>query len=168
MMRGQRGSILVVVLSLSIIMTAAAAAYLALGTNAGGASADSQRISRTYLAAESGLVLGVRWCKYYTAGNFLVDTWMDSLILTQSSVPGVEGWADFDGVQVKVVFKHGTGGGHHELNSYATAGPGLGMVKLSMQINGGVAIVGAPPGAPVTTFDGGYVSIWIDSLFPGR
>lgn len=170
-MRGQSGSVLVAVLALSLILTAAAGSYLALGTNSGSANADSQRLSRTYLAAESGLNLGVRWCAYYNADSLKKTTWENNLVLTQSSIPGVAGWANFDGVQVKVVFNAGSGpkAGYHELDSYATMGLGKDTIKLTMQITGADKIVGAPPGSPVSQFlDKGYLNTWIDSLFLGR
>jgi hypothetical protein len=171
-MRGQSGSILVTVLALSLILTAAVGSYLALGANAGGANADSQRLSMSYLAAESGLNLGVRWCAYYTDANLKDVTWANNLVLTESAIPGVAGWADFDGVQVKVVFNVGTGlkAGFHELDSYATMGPGRDTIKLTMQITGADPISGAPIGAPVSQFtdNKGYLNYWTDSLFPGK
>lgn len=172
-MRGQSGSILVTVLAMALILTVAAGSYLAMGTNAGGATADSQRISRTYLAAESGLNLGVRWCMYYAADSLKKTAWANNLVLTQSSSPGVPGWTDFDGVQVRVVFDVGSGlkAGFHELDSYATLGSGRDTIKLTMQITGADSIKPIPPpGQPVSQFtDGkGYLNYWNDSLFPGK
>ena len=165
----ERGSLLVTVLGLSILLTAAAAGFIALAAHTGGAGADELRYSQTLYAAESGLHMGIRWCKQYPKAKFLPgsESWADGMTLTQDSdIPGTAGWADFDGIKVKVVFKRGApGGGYHELGSFATAGPGEDTVKLSLQITGAVDEVG---GTPPTSFAGGYLNTWTEDLIPGR
>jgi hypothetical protein len=165
----ERGSILVVALGLSVLLTMAVSGFIAIVARAGGSGADELRYSRIFYAAESGLNMGVRWCKHYPKEKFNEgsESWADGLILTQDSdVPGTAGWSDFDGVKVKVVFLHGApGGGYHEIRSFATSGPGQDTVKLSFQITGAGIEAGMNP---LTSFGGGYLNTWTEDLIPGR
>lgn len=159
----QTGSILATVMGLSLVLTAAATGYLAYAANSAASGSDDAVHAQTFHAAESGLHLGVRWCKAFHYTKYSAQ-WADDLTLTRTPL-GSPGWAEMDGARVLVVFdRPGDGiGGHNWLTSYATMGDGRDTVKLSMQIDG------ADDGTGGDAADfGQYIKLWTDSLFPGR
>jgi hypothetical protein len=160
---GQRGSVLVAVMGISLILTAAAAGYLAIGASAGGANAANYRLTQTRLAAESGLVLGIRWFKQYPFGSVTNPLWATNMVLT----PGTQGWMPVDGIQVKVVEQNLGGGSQRLVTSSATAGPGMDTVLLTLKITGANQIVGANPGDPQTNYTGD-LNTWTETLIPGK
>lgn len=164
-MRGaQSGSVLVAVLAISVILTAAAAGFLALGVNGVGVGADSRRLTQTYYAAESGLNMGVRWLKHYD--EFFVKNYKsnvknfglpDSFVVTR----GPRGWSDFDSVQVKVVIDTNTTNAYFELTSKATLGLGMDTVLLKLRV------ANVASGSPKSSYTG-VLNTWTETLIPGK
>ena len=129
----QRGSILVTVVGISALLGTAVASYMALSGRGADAGTDAVWRQRTFLAAESGLILGLRYMRgidytKWTESN----TWGVGVPLTQSA-SGTAGWMEIDGIFVKVMLDHDFL--HRKVISYATRGAGSDTVKLTVEAN---------------------------------
>lgn len=126
-MKGQRGSVLVGILSLGLIVTLMAGSYLVLAGNSG--TADDIALEDVALknAAESGINLGLRWMRTRTPG-YLAHQNLTSMPLTI----GTDNFMDLDDFKVRVRIT-----GVHlalRLESMATRGAGRDTCRIIQQI----------------------------------
>jgi hypothetical protein len=97
----QKGSILVGVVALSLMMTVAAGGFLILAGNSSGDSEDySSELAFRY-AAESALVMGAACIRAHSKSMY-DGPWSggDTQVLTPS--PGPDGYSSFNGIQARV------------------------------------------------------------------
>jgi hypothetical protein len=95
----QKGSILVGVVAISLMMTAAAGGFLVLAGNSSGDSEDYSNELAFRYAAESALVMGAACIRAHSKSVY-DGPWPggDTQVLT----PGLGGYSNFNGIQARV------------------------------------------------------------------
>jgi hypothetical protein len=110
----QKGSSLVGVMALTLIMSLAAGGFLVFSTNVAKNGLASASDLQLQYAAESGIQLGLRWTRNYPPANVNDITWSTGTVLTQ----GVAGFEQINGRWVKVTLIY-EGVGVHSIQSLA-------------------------------------------------
>jgi len=99
-MKNQRGSILIGVLAMSLIMTVAAGGLLFVASNSGNDEQRSAEDVTLHYAAESAIYLGLRWIRYH-GWTFHDAHKSETMVLTWPETD----YALIDDVKVRVVLK---------------------------------------------------------------
>ncbi len=156
-MKNQKGSILVGVIALSLVMSLAAGGFIILSTNTAKDGLISASDLQLQYAAESGMHMAIRWTRAYDKGKINDSTWAKNFVLTRG--PG--GFDTLNGKLVKVTFGY-EGQGVHTINSLATGPSGHPILQISQVIDsatdgpGGVSPLVSTP----------VLSSWTQVAFP--
>lgn len=148
-MKKEKGSILVGVLAIGLVLTYSALNLLVTVGYSGSADAEDYERQSLRNAAESGLRMGLRWAKAYDAsgsGQKINDENWPATAGDFTITPG-EWLTDFvTGFEVKVVLRKKGGEviGKHAIQAFARRGEGKETLGLLIQIDY-AAIGGAPP-----------------------
>jgi hypothetical protein len=171
-MSKQRGSVLIGVMALSLLMTIAASGFILVTANTANDGLGSAANRQLHYAAESGLYLGIRWARSYDVGDPAVLTiddptwWADGLVLTKDQY-GTAGFADIDGMSVMVILGPDPAGGRHRLTSLATAGPGQDTLEIFQAIN--FATQGDRSGSgDASILCSPAMDKWVETVHPGK
>jgi hypothetical protein len=99
-MKGQRGSILIGVLAMSLIMTVAAGGMMFVAANSGNDEQGSAENLTLHYTAESGIYLGLKWIRGHD--SVFHDTHKaETMVLTLPE----DGYDLIDGINLRVVLK---------------------------------------------------------------
>ena len=152
-LNGQRGSVLAGVLMLSVAFSLVAGGFVA--SVADKANQETAAISNLQVqyAAESGMLMGLRWARTYPFASIHDPNFAANLVLT----PGSNGFQDIDGISVKVVFLPG-GLGVHTMQSFATTGAHKDTVELTWQMND------PDNSSPINL----NLDRWVETFHPGK
>jgi hypothetical protein len=157
-MSGQRGSVLVGVLAISLILTVAASGYLFVMGNTGKDELANANDQTLHYAAESAMYMAVKWVRGHSKA-FHADTWDGSLVLT----PGTDGYSNIDGILARVVITGLPGGPPlRRLRCYATAGSGKDTLVLTWLLDR----VDQDLSDPLRCIP--FLSNWQESYLPGN
>jgi hypothetical protein len=163
-MRGQRGSILVGVIGLSAVVSAALAAFLVMASSSNGLQADSEAETRLHYAAESAMSMGLRWLRTYPVSKTSDVTWPAAPVVLNSAG---NNFTLMDGAWVKVIFLATPGEFQdHKIRCFATLGSG----RDTLEINYFLALtnVNNPEfynGNPIYSLS---MAQWRETIHPGR
>ena len=152
-MNGQNGSVLAGVLSISVALSLVAGGFVAVVAEKSNQETTAISNLQVQYAAEAGMLMGLRWTRYYPFASIDEPTFAANLVLT----PGTDGFQNMDGIYVKVVFLSG-GLGVHVMQSFATLGTHQDTVELTWQMN--------HPGSstPITL----NLDRWVETFHPGK
>ncbi|MBW8888366.1 MAG: hypothetical protein JF616_11480 [Fibrobacteres bacterium] len=176
-MKGQRGSILAGVVGLTVGITAAIAGFLVVAGNTTRLEADSESDIQLHYAAQSAMVMGLRWLRSYPDpsippnGHLGDDNWPAQPIVLNS--PGnndtaitANNYSAMDGAQVKVVFSATpTEFEHHKLRCLATMGSGKDTLEINYYVKSAGATTENENGATLYSL---ATAQWRETIHPGH
>jgi hypothetical protein len=140
-MIGQRGSVLVGVLALSLVMTIAASSYIMLSTNSAKDALSAGTDKQLFYAAESGMNIALRWIRGYSHVNLIARTIPNNLTLTK----GTNGYQSLNGALVKVILLWGgPGEGLYTIKSIAYSEATHDTLRITQFVSNPIAGPGAP------------------------
>lgn len=145
-MRRQRGSVLVGVIALSLSMTLIAGGVIVMSVNSSTDEANSRRDIQMHYAAESGMQMGLYWARYYEKIDLEDPDWKKpEYVLSQTDNHGTPGFADINGMKVRValVARVGGAGPPHTLEVLVKDGINPGILKVTWDINSADAFTDA-------------------------
>lgn len=134
-MNGQRGSILIGVLILTLAMAIAVNGLILSASNNSLIEEDSMRDLKMHYAAETGMQIGVRWSRAYDE-NLINDSLWPTAEPNFTITNGTDGFATIHGMKVKVVFGRDPSlVGRHLIRVWAKDGINKGVLETTWQIS---------------------------------
>jgi hypothetical protein len=167
--QGQRGSVLVGVIALSLAMTLAAGGLMVMSINTAKDESGSATDIQLHYAAESAMHMAAYWLKYSAADDLENRNWnKPSFVLTSTSeFHDDPGYATIEGMQVKVsLIANATGDAPHSLQALAKDGVNKGILKITWDMVSADAIAGADPDDPYTPKSNIIMRNWKESYLP--
>jgi hypothetical protein len=160
-LKGQKGSILVGVLALSIAMTTIAGGYILVSGNTASRRLDAMDDLRLHYAAEGGAQLGLRWLKAYDSTYYgrKPTVWDEEVRITPDNFQ-----IDNFGVQVKAVPTPPSSAVPFKIVSQATSMDKKNTLVISWSINSATDQHPADPAHNYISIP--YTDNWVETYGP--